>query len=119
MLRVLETCCFVLAIVLVVAIEASCVYAIWFHPSLHTLSAVAVPIYGYWMSPTLPQCWLIGGLLILIYRLIEAVLPPRTRDSSGSPVNGKSLLRQWTWLIALAVMQGCALYLDYSVVVSR
>ncbi len=119
MLRQLETCCFVLAIVLVVAIEASCVYAIWFHPSLHRLPTVALPIYGYWMSPTLPECWLIGGLLILIYRLIEAVLPPRTRDSSGSLVNGKSLLGQWTWLIALAVMQGCALYLDYSVMVSR
>jgi hypothetical protein len=119
MLRQLETCCFVLAIVLVVAIEVSCVYAIWFHPSLHRLPTVSVPIYGYWMRPTLPQCWLIGGLLILIYRLTEAALPLRTRDSSGSRVNGNSLLRQWTWLIALAVMHGCALYLDYSVMVSR
>ena len=119
MLRQLETCCFVLAIVFVVAIEASCVYAIWFHPSLHRRPTLAVPIDGYWMSPTLPQCWLIGGLLILICRLIEAVLPPRTLDSSGALVNGKSLLGQWTWLIALAVMQGCALYLDYSVMVSR
>jgi len=119
MLRQLETCCFVLAIVLVVAIEASCVYAICCHPSLHRLPTVAVPIYGYWMSPTLPQCWLIGGLLILIYRLIEAVLPLRAHGSSGSRVDGISLLRQWTWLIALAVMQGCALHLDYSVVMSR
>ena len=119
MLRQLETCCFVLAIVLVVAMEASCVHAIWCHPSLHRLPAVSMPIYGYWISPTLPQCWLIGGLLFLIYRLIEAVLRLRARDNSGPRVNGKSLLRQWTWLIALAVMQGCALYLDYSVMVSR
>ncbi len=119
MLRQLETCCFVLAIVLVVAMEASCVHAIWCHSSLHRLPAVSMPIYGYWISPTLPQCWLIGGLLFLIYRLIEAVLRLRARDNSGSRVNGKSLLRQWTWLIALAVMQGCALYLDYSVMVSR
>src|SRR5260370_19160341 len=108
MLRQLETCCFVLAIVLVVAMEASCVYAIWFHPSLHRLPTVALPIYGYWMSPTLPQCWLIGGLLILIYRLIEAVLPPRTLDSSGTLVNGKSLLGHLASLIPLAVMPGCS-----------
>jgi hypothetical protein len=118
MLRQLETCCFVLAILLVVAVEASCIHAIWCHPSLHRLPAVSVPIYGYWISPTLPQCWLIGGLFFLIYRLIEAVLPLRARGSSGSRVDGIFLLRQWTCLIALAVMQGFALYLDYSMVVS-
>jgi hypothetical protein len=56
---------------------------------------------------------------VLIHRLIEAVLPLLASGSSGSRVDGIFLLRQWTWPIALAAMEGCALYLDYSVVVSR
>ncbi len=119
MLRQLETCCFVLAIVLVVAMEASCVHAIWCHPSLHRLPAVSVSIYGCWISPTLPQCWLIGGLFMLIFRLLKAVRSGGFHGDRTSLRINKSLLRQWTWLLVLVLLQGCALYLDSSMPVSR
>jgi hypothetical protein len=115
----IEICCLVLTVVVVVAVEAACIYAICYRPSLHKLPAVSVPSYGYWISPTLPQCWILGGVLVLLYRLIPPAALRRGLTSRGNWVNRKLLMRHWALLIALAIMQACALYLDYSAAVHR
>jgi hypothetical protein len=119
MLLRLETCFFVLALAFLVVVEGSCVYTIWHHPSFQTIPPRSISTCGYWISPTLPQCWLIGGLFILILRMLNAVRSGRLRDNRTSLTVDKSLLRQWIWLFALALLQGCALYLDSSMLVSR
>ncbi len=113
MLLRLETRFFVLALAFLPALEGSCIYTIWRHPSFQNIPPGSVSICGYWISPTFPQCWLIGGLFILIFRIPNAVRSGRLLTID------KSLLRQWAWLFALALLQGCALYLDSSMVVSR
>lgn len=119
MLLRLETCFFVLALAFLVAVEGSCVYTIWHHPSFHKIPPRSVSICGYWISFTIPRCWLIGGLLMLIFRLLKAVRSGGIHGDRTSLRISKSLLRQWTWLLALVLLQGCALYLDSSMPVSR
>ncbi len=110
MLLRLETCFFVLALAFLVA---------WRHPSCQTIPPRSVSICGYWISPTLPQCWLIGGLFILIFRMLNAVRSGRLHENGTYLTVDKSLLRQWTWLFGLALLQGCALYIDSLMPVSR
>lgn len=108
-----------MALALFAAVEGSCVYTIWRHPSFHKIPPGPVSICGYWISPTLPQCWLIGGLFILIFRLLKTALSGRLHDDRTSLRIDNPLLRHWTWLLAMVLLQGCALYLDSSMPVSR
>ncbi len=119
MLRRLETCFFVLALALFVAVKGSCVYTIWHQPSFDEIPPGYVSICGYRISPTLSQCWLIGGLFILIFRLLKAVRSGGLHGDRTSLRINKSLLHQWAWLLALVLLQGCALYLDSSMPVPR
>ena len=119
MLLRLETCFYVLALAFLAAVEGNCIYTIWHHPSFQNIPPGSVSICGYWISPTLPQCWLIGGLFSLIFRMLNAVRSGRLHDNRTSLTIDKSLLRQWTWLCALTSLKGCAFYLDSSMLVSR
>jgi|GraSoi2013_115cm_1033766.scaffolds.fasta_scaffold06673_4 hypothetical protein len=119
MLRRLETCFFLLALALFVAVEGSCVYTIWHQPSFCEIPPGSVSICGYRISPTLSQCWLIGGVFILIFRLLKAVRSGGFHGDRTSLRINKSLLHHWPWLLALVLLQGCALYLDSSMPVSR
>src|SRR5260370_3880145 len=119
MLRRLEAWFFVLALALCVAVEGSCVYTIWHQPSFYEIPAGSVSIRGYRISPTLSQCWLIGGVFILIFRLLKAVRSGGFHGDRTSLRINKSLLHHWPWLLALVLLQGCPLYLDSSLPVSR
>ena len=119
MLRGLETRFFVLALALLVAVEGGCVYGIRHHPSFRKISPGSISICGYWISPILSQCWLIGGLFILSVRLLNAVRSGGFHGDRTSLRINKLLLRQWTWLSGLALLQGCALYIDSLMPVSR
>lgn len=119
MLRRLETCFFLLALALFVAVEGSCVYTIWHQPSFYEIPPGSVSICGYRISPTLSQCWLIGGLFILIFRLLKAVRSGGFHGESHVSKDQQIVVASVGWLLALVLLQGCALYLDSSMPASR
>src|SRR5712691_9424562 len=114
MLRKLTNFACFLAALLALIIEACFVYCIRVHP---WAGGTAEPCLSssQWLSPTLPQCWLLGALVALFYYLRRMVRsdPQRVVESR------RTFLRIWYWFLALASAQGCALYLNYFALVRR
>jgi hypothetical protein len=112
-LSYVESFVFFAAMLLVIALEAACVY--WLGPG----GAVRVPagidspnLVGQWTAATLPQCWLLGALLVLIYRMSAMLLPPRNWGGVDAQSNRRAFLRLWRWTVALGALQVGALYFD-------
>src|SRR5260370_26899191 len=105
MLRRSETCFFLLALALFMAVEGSCVYTIWHQPSFCEIPPGSVSICGYRISPTLSQCWLIGGVFILIFWLLKAVRSGGFQCDRTSLRINKSLLHNLPWLPPLFLLQ--------------
>jgi hypothetical protein len=117
-LRHLETFVLFAAVMVAIIFEAGCVYWLWTHEQLRpttrssfALTADSTNLLGLWSGPTLPQCWLLGALLVLIYRLVRMTVRPESWDSAALLHNRHAFLRLWRWAIALTLMQGLTLYL--------
>jgi len=110
MLKKLETSAFLLAALLATTIEGAFVYWIWYHPLPGQVSDSYI---AHWMSPTLPQSWLIGALLALFYYVIPITHPAVRLDSEERTKFRRTFLRTWYWFVAFASAQGCVLYLTY------
>ncbi len=67
MLRRLESFVFFFAIILAIALEGACVYWICGHPRLSATTEGSLNFVGQWTGLALPQGWLLGALLVLIY----------------------------------------------------
>jgi hypothetical protein len=101
------------------AVEGSFVYWIWLHPIVPEAPQSSLSCAGYWMSPTLPQCWLIGALFALFYYLVLIAHPAVRLEPDEEVAYRRTFLRIWYWFLALAGAQGCALYLTYFAVLRR
>ena len=117
MLRKLETFALFAAVMVAIVLEGGCVYWLWTHRQVPT-TGNALTLTGdstnplrQWTGATLPQCWLLGALLVLIYRLVRIIVPSHAWDSSAMLHNRYALLRLWRWAIALVLMQALTLYL--------
>lgn len=105
--------CF-LAALLALVVEACLVYAVRKYPRA-TLPVNSFMYGGEWIGPTLPQCWLMGALVALVYYLMYA-----WRANEGLAVQRRrAFLRTWRWFLALASVHGCALCLGYFLGVRR
>ncbi len=113
MLKNLETFALLLAALLALAVEGVFVYWIRFHTLGARGSGSSLLYVGHWMSPTLPQSWLIGSLLALLYYLVVILRPPAELEPEKLIHHRRTFLRIWYWFLALAGAQGCALYLSY------
>jgi hypothetical protein len=118
MLNKFETLALFLAAVLALVVEGSFVYWIWWCP-LVPESSLSLSYAGHWMSPTLPQYWLIGALLALFYYLIPIAHPAVRLEPNERVAYRRTFLRIWYWFLAIAGAQGCALYLSYFAVLRR
>lgn len=113
----LETFALFVALMVAIVLEGGCVYWLWTHRAFRatagsSLNWVADPnLLGQWTSSTLPQCWLLGGLFVLMYRLIQLLVPPESLNSAEWIQKRLAFLRLWRWVVALALLQGLALYL--------
>jgi hypothetical protein len=114
MLKKLERFTCFLAALLALVVEACLVYALRMHPRV-TAPVNSIPYGGEWMGPTLPQCWLVGALVALLYYLLHAW---RVNEGLALP-RRRAFLRTWCWFLALASAHGCALCLGYFVGVRR
>lgn len=111
MLRRLEAFVFFFAMILAVTLEGACVYWMCGHPRLYAMSDSSLNFVGEWTGLALPQGWLLGALLVLIYRLTAMFVPPRRWTDSEFLQNRLAFLRLWRWAMALIAMQGLALFL--------
>jgi hypothetical protein len=69
-------------------------------------------LIGQWTSATLPQCWLLGALLVLFYRVSTLLVPPQSWGWVESRSNRRSFVRLWCWTVALGSLQLGAVFLD-------
>ena len=118
MLRKLEIfACFAAAMMAIIT-EGACVYWMWTHGDLRpgtstVLTQVASPtnLVGQWTGTTLPQCWILGAILVLLYRVGRMVAPPAGWDRDAKLGNRQAFMRVWRWVMALTLVEGFALYL--------
>ena len=111
-LRWLGTSVFFAAMLLAVTLEGACVYWLWLSGAMRTHSGIQASLVGQWTSATLPQCWLLGAVVVLVYRIALMLVPPRSWDGADLLDNRKTFVRLWRWVVAVAAVQMCALYLD-------
>ena len=119
MLRKFETSALFLAAILALIVEGGFVYWIWWRPMGPEAPELSLTYAGHWMSPALPQYWLICALLALLYYLVPIAHPAVKLDPSDRAVYRRTFLRIWYWFLALAGAQGCVLYLGCSGVMHR
>lgn len=104
----LEAAVFFAAMLVVLATEAACVY--WL-PLLNFARAANVsPMTAQWTEPTLPQCWMLGAVGMLIYRL--ASLSARSASAVEVTEGRRAFVRLWCWSAAVGGAQILALCLD-------
>ncbi len=114
MLQKLESLTCFLAASSALIVEACFVYYIRTLPSANA-PASPFPPGSNWISPTLPQGWLAGGLVALFYYLVLA----QRADPDKASQARRALLRTWYWFLALAWAQGCALYVGHWALVQQ
>ena len=113
MLSKVETFVFFAAMLLAIALEGACVY--WLGSAGVKPSHVGVQspnLVGQWTAATLPQCWLLGALCVLFYRVSAMLVPPQSWGRTEAQSNRRAFLRLWCWTIALGALQVGALYMD-------
>jgi hypothetical protein len=106
-----ETYPFFAAMLLVFTLEGVCVYWLGF-AGLTTARIQSSNLVGRWTAATLPQCWLLGALLVLFYRVLAMLVPPQSWGRAEPQSNRRAFLRLWRWTVALAALQVGALYMD-------
>ena len=119
MIKKFETFALLLAAMLALAVEGGFVYWIWWRPIVPEAPEVSLAYAGHWMSPALPQYWLLGALVALFYYLIPIAHPAVRLDPADRAAFRRTFMRIWYWFLALAGAQGCVLYLGYSAVMHR
>jgi hypothetical protein len=110
-LRKLETVMLFSAMMLAVVLEAALVYWIFQRPVLLTSPPSSFQVKGEWTGIALPQGWLFGALLVLVYRATVTFHPPRSWANSDKGRNRTAFLRLWRWTVVLMAIQGLALFL--------
>lgn len=108
-----ETFVFFAAMLLAVSLEGACVY--WLAATRVAPIRAGIPPanwVGQWTAATLPQCWLLGALLVLFYRVSTLLVPPQNRGWAEARSTRRSFVRLWCWTVALGSLQLGTLYLD-------
>lgn len=106
MLRKLEALTFFLAMMLAVTLEGAVVYWLFGHLLVHATPDGSLNVVGEWTGFALPQGWLFGALLVLIYRVTAMLIPPRCWTDSELMHNRRAFVRLWYLAMALVAMQG-------------
>ena len=106
MLLKLKAFTFFSAMMLAVILEGAVVYWMFGHPVVHAAPDGSLNAVGEWTGFALPQGWLFGALLVLVYRVAAMLIPPRSWTDSESMHNRRAFVRLWCLAMALVAMQG-------------
>jgi hypothetical protein len=108
-----ETFVFFAALLLAITLEGACVYWLGAAEIKPSPAGIQSPtLIGQWTAATLPQCWLLGAVLVLLYRVSAMLVPPRSWGRAEAQSNRRAFLRLWCWTLALGALQVGALYMD-------
>lgn len=113
MLSQVETFVVFAALLLAIIVEGACVY--WLGAARPTPPSAGIQspnLLGQWTAATLPQCWLLGALLVLFYRVSAMLVPPESWGQAEAQSNRRAFLRLWCWSVTLGALQVGALYMD-------
>jgi hypothetical protein len=113
-LRKLEAIAFFSAMMLAVILEGSVVYWMFGHRPASTPPESSFNLVQEWSGAVLPQGWLLGALLALIYRLSVMLVPPRRWTANEFLRNRRAFVRLWRWVLALVTMQALVLFLGHA-----
>ena len=108
----METLVFFAAMLLAVTLEGACVYWLWLPPTVRVHSETQATLVGQWTAATLPQCWLLGAVVVLVYRAVLILMSRRASDVDDLLSKRNAFARLWRWVMAVGCVQICALYLD-------
>jgi putative Ca2+/H+ antiporter (TMEM165/GDT1 family) len=109
----LENFTFLIAMLLAITLEGACVYWVDVVSVTSTPARIyAANLVGRWTTATLPQCWLIGALLVLFYRISAILVPPHKWDQADAQSNQRAFVRLWYWTMALGALQVGAVCMD-------
>jgi hypothetical protein len=112
-LNQIETLVLFAAMMLAIALEGACVYWLRTPGAMRALGGIQSPnLVSQWTAATLPQCWLLGALLVLLYRMSATLRPPHGWGRAEARSNRRAFLHLWCWTVALAALHVSALYLD-------
>lgn len=112
MLRKLEAFTFFFAMLLVIGMEGACVYWIFGHSPVYPTAERSLNVMGAWTGLALPQGWLLGALLVLVYRLIAMFIPSADWTDGAWLHNRRAFMRLWSLAIAMVAMQALLHILD-------
>lgn len=106
MLRRLETFTFFLAMMLAIILEGAFVYWMCRSPFVLPTPDTPLNVAGEWTGCALPQGWLLGAFIVLIYRLTAIFTPPTSWTTDEIQRNRRAFVRLWCLAMAVAAMQG-------------
>jgi len=106
MLRRLEAFAFFVAMMLAIILEGATVYWICSHPFMPATHDRPLNVTGQWTGLALPQGWLLGAVLVLIYRVIAMLIRPTDWTGDEIQHNRRAFVRLWCLAMALAAVQG-------------
>ena len=112
MLRKLEALTFFVAMLLFIVVEGAWVYWIFGHLPVYATTGQSLNVVGAWTGLALPQGWLLGAVLLLIYRLVAMFIPPARWTDGESSNNRRAFVRLWSLAIAMVSMQALLHFLD-------
>ena len=85
----------------------------WLPGTVRSHAGNQVNLVGQWTAATLPQCWLLGAVVILVCRAVQILMSRRASDFDDLMGKRKAFARLWRWVMAVGCVQICALYLDW------
>lgn len=93
----------------VVALEVFSVH--WLVAGIRTNPQPDLPVdvLSQWTALTLPQCWMLGAVVALLYYSFAILLFAKTRDDIWLR-NRYRFLRLWRWAMAVGAVQAGTLY---------
>lgn len=106
----IETAVSLGAMLIALAMEGACVHGLRLMGAAAVHSGTPSTIVGPWTAPTLPQCWLLGAVLMLLYRIVVMLVGPA--NPVDSPQNRRAIVRLWCWTVAVGSAQIAAIYLE-------
>jgi hypothetical protein len=105
MLRRLETLTSFFAMMLALVVEAAIVYWLFGHRLVRAAPESPLNFVGEWTGVALPQGWLVGALLVLVYRVCAMFIPPANFTGNDLNHNRRAFPRLWCLAMTLAAMQ--------------
>ncbi len=69
-------------------------------------------LVGEWTAATLPQFWLLGAVIVLMWRLSVILYHPQSLRAGELAHHRRAFLRLWACVVAVGAVQISVLYLD-------